>query len=88
MIDFYERLDWNLLRTYLIIIQSGGISRAAERMQVTQPAVSLALKRLEDTLEAKLIIRHNHLFEMTEAGNKVYRHAVQITALVQMLAQI
>ena len=35
-----DRLDWNLLRTYLVIIQERSVSRAAARLHVTQPAVS------------------------------------------------
>ncbi|MET5116913.1 LysR family transcriptional regulator, partial [Burkholderia pseudomallei] len=42
-----ERLDWNLLRTYLTIMQERRICRAAARLHVTLPAVSQALKRLE-----------------------------------------
>ncbi len=42
-----DRLDWNLLRTYLTIMQERSISRAAARLHLTQPAVSQALKRLE-----------------------------------------
>ncbi|MFP3588922.1 LysR family transcriptional regulator, partial [Paraburkholderia sp. SIMBA_055] len=34
-----DRLDWNLLRTYLVIMQERSLSRAAARLHVTQPAV-------------------------------------------------
>ncbi|MFP3186780.1 MAG: LysR family transcriptional regulator, partial [Paraburkholderia sp.] len=37
-----DRLDWNLLRTYLVIMQERSVSRAAARLHVTQPAVSQA----------------------------------------------
>ncbi|WJF91689.1 LysR family transcriptional regulator [Paraburkholderia bonniea] len=73
-----DRLDWNLLRTYLVIIQERSISRAAARLHVTQPAVSQALKRLEDTLERKLIERRGAQFETTQAGTEVYRIASDI----------
>ncbi|WP_163360877.1 LysR family transcriptional regulator, partial [Escherichia coli] len=42
-------LDWNLLRTFLIIAEERSITRAAERLLLQQPSVSTALKRLEDT---------------------------------------
>src|ERR1700751_5810939 len=42
-----DRLDWNLLRTFLVIMQERSVSRAAARLHLTQPAVSQALKRLE-----------------------------------------
>lgn len=45
-----DRLDWNLLRTFLVIGQEGSISRAAARLHLSQPAVSQALRRLEEQL--------------------------------------
>ena len=50
-----DRLDWNLLRTFLAIARERSISRAATRLHLTQPAVSQALKRLEDQLGLQLI---------------------------------
>ncbi len=52
-----DRLDWNLLRTYLVIGQEGSMSRAAARLHITQSAVSQALKRLEEQLDCVLIVR-------------------------------
>ncbi|MCJ9712719.1 LysR family transcriptional regulator, partial [Bordetella hinzii] len=43
-------LDWNLLRTFLVIAEAQGISAAADILGRTQPAVSAALKRLEETM--------------------------------------
>jgi DNA-binding transcriptional LysR family regulator len=73
-----HRLDWNLLRTYLVIIQERSVSRAAARMHLTQPAVSQALKRLEDTLGRTLIQRRGPHFEVTRAGEEVYRIASDV----------
>ncbi|HEV7372558.1 LysR family transcriptional regulator, partial [Arenibaculum sp.] len=50
-----NQLDWNLLRTFMMIVQEGGMTAAASRLFVTQPAVSLALKRLEAKLGRQLI---------------------------------
>ncbi len=73
-----DRLDWNLLRTFLAVVQERGVSRAAERLHLTQPAVSLALKRLEDSLGCTLVERGAGRFRVTEAGELVYREAVAI----------
>ncbi|CAE6851711.1 HTH-type transcriptional regulator ArgP [Paraburkholderia aspalathi] len=70
-----DRLDWNLLRTFLVIMQERSVSRAAARLHLTQPAVSQALKRLEDTLGRNLIQRRGPHFEPTRAGEEVYRIA-------------
>lgn len=73
-----DRLDWNLLRTYLAIGQEGSISRAAARLHVTQSAVSQALRRLEEQLGCALIIRGGPRFDLTAAGEEVLRIAIDI----------
>ncbi|WP_027816555.1 LysR family transcriptional regulator [Paraburkholderia bannensis] len=80
-----DRLDWNLLRTYLAIMQERSLSRAAARLYVTQPAVSQALKRLEDTLGRKLIERRGPHFVPTQAGEEVYRIANDIYGNISRL---
>ena len=80
-----DRLDWNLLRTYLAIMQERSLSRAAARLYVTQPAVSQALKRLEDALGRKLIERRGAQFVPTEAGEEVYRIASDIYGTISQL---
>jgi DNA-binding transcriptional LysR family regulator len=80
-----DRLDWNLLRTYLVIMQERSLSRAAARLFVTQPAVSQALKRLEDALEHKLIERRGAQFVPTRAGEEVYRIASDIYGNISRL---
>lgn len=80
-----DRLDWNLLRTFLVIMQERSVSRAAARLHVTQPAVSQALKRLEDTLGHTLIRRRGPHFEPTQAGSEVYRIASDIYGTISRL---
>ncbi|MBK4992455.1 LysR family transcriptional regulator [Pseudomonas sp. S37] len=73
-----DRLDWNLLRTYLAIGQEGSISRAAARLHVTQSAVSQALRRLEEQLGCALVLRGGSRFDLTAAGEEVLRIAIDI----------
>ncbi len=80
-----DRLDWNLLRTYLVIVQEGSVSRAAARLHLTQPAVSQALKRLEEQLDRGLIIRRGPRFALTEAGEEVARIASDLYGNVSRL---
>ncbi len=91
-IDLHERLarqlDWNLLRTFIAIVQYGGISRAAEHIHVTQPAVSHALKRLEGQLDCKLIERTARRFEVTQAGRLIYERAVDIHNQISRLGEV
>jgi hypothetical protein len=54
---FVTNLDWNLLRTFVVIVEEESITRAASRLLRRQPAISLALQRLETDLGMRLIER-------------------------------
>ena len=64
-------MDLALLNTFRTIAQEGSFSRAAQRLLRTQPAVSLALKRLENELGATLIDRSSKQLSLTDAGRLV-----------------
>ncbi|GGB87903.1 LysR family transcriptional regulator [Marinobacterium zhoushanense] len=85
---FATRLDWNLLRTFIFIVQSRSISRAAERLYLQQPTVSAALKRLEEALGRRLIDRRPGHFELTPAGQKLYDEALQVYRQVSRLSEL
>jgi len=75
---FGRELDWNLLRTFLVVVQEGSITGAALRLCLTQPAVSLALKRLEARLDRRLIDRGGGRFTVTPAGREIFREVQEI----------
>ncbi|MGE8179332.1 LysR family transcriptional regulator [Pseudomonas fluorescens] len=83
-----DRLDWNLLRTYLVIAQEGSISRAAARLHITQSAVSQALKRLEEQLDCVLIVRSGRRFDLTETGEEVLRIAADVYGDISRLGPV
>ena len=53
----FRTLDLNLLRVFDVVVAEGNITRAAERLAMTQPAVSNALKRLRDSVGEDLLTR-------------------------------
>lgn len=81
-----DRLDWNLLRTFLAIARERSVSRAAMRLHLTQPAVSQALRRLEDRLGMRLVDRHGPRIEVTQAGIEVQKIAEEIYGTISRLA--
>ncbi|MEP4196461.1 MAG: LysR family transcriptional regulator [Aliishimia sp.] len=84
-----NQLDWNLLRTFMVIVQEHSITAAAQRLNVTQPSVSAALRRLEERLEVQLIERGSgRSFVVTGPGEKVYREALEIYGGVVRLNEI
>ncbi len=56
------------LETFLVVLEEGSFSRAAERLCVSQPSVSSRVKRLEDVLRVKLIERTTRSVQATEDG--------------------
>jgi DNA-binding transcriptional LysR family regulator len=65
---FARNLDWNLLRTFHEIVHTGGVSGAARRINRGQPAISMALRRLEEHADAILCRRGPGGFELTSDG--------------------
>lgn len=82
-----RRFDWNLLHTFLVIVEEGSITRAADRLVLCQPTVSNALKRLEDQLGRRLIERGPGRFETTEHGAALYRECREICGTIGRLSQ-
>ncbi len=75
-------LDWNLLRTFVVLADAGSITRAAEALGLQQPSVSSALKRLEGHLGRQLIDRKPGRFALTDAGRLLYDEAVDINGAI------
>ncbi|KFE34520.1 LysR family transcriptional regulator [Thioclava atlantica] len=93
MVKPYEQrfpwhLDWNLLRTFMVVVEQRGISRAAYSLGLKQPTISAALKRLEETTGHELIIRKPNEFSVTRAGNLLYQECSQIFGSVSQLPSL
>ena len=82
---FAWNLDWNLLRTFMVIAEKQGITAAANVLGLKQPTVSAALQRLEASLGAKLVARGPRQFELTTAGRQLYEEAAEIFGAVAQL---
>ncbi len=61
-------MDLIWLEDFLAVVDEGGFSRAAERRNVTQPALSRRIKSLEDWLGTALFERSSHTLTLTAAG--------------------
>lgn len=68
-------MDILLIRTFLEIVAAGSFLHAAESLHITQSAVSLRVRRLEETLGRKLFVRAKSGIELTPAGLRFERHA-------------
>jgi DNA-binding transcriptional LysR family regulator len=81
-------LDWNLLRTFMVIVQEGSITAAAQKLSLKQPTVSNALRRLEECLGRKLVERGPRVFEVTLQGQALFREALDMFGSVNRLSMI
>lgn len=68
-------MDITLARTFLEIVATGNFLRAAERLHVTQTAVSARVRTLEDLLGRRLFVRNKAGASLTTAGEQFLRYA-------------
>jgi LysR family transcriptional regulator, transcriptional activator for bauABCD operon len=80
--QFARNLDWNLVRLFLDIVRSGGISTAARALNKQQPTISAGLKRLEDHVGAPLFVRSARGVVLTPAGRSFLKAAEEIEVLI------
>jgi DNA-binding transcriptional LysR family regulator len=78
-------MDLNLLKIFREISRAGGIGAAARRLNLQQPAVSLALKRLEEHIGEKLCVRSARGIELTPAGRVLAELSERLFDAVQTL---
>lgn len=76
-------LNLDHLRSFAEVIDSGSFSAAAERLGLTQPAVSLQIRQLERRLGVRLIERVARRATPTPAGTELLEHARRIEAAVE-----
>lgn len=74
-------MDTRQLAAFCAVVERKSFSQAAERLGVTQPAVSLQVRGLEKRLGTQLLDRSGRRVEPTEAGLRLYRGAQRILAL-------
>ena len=82
-------MDTRQLAAFCAVVERRSFSQAAERLGVTQPAVSLQIRALEKRLGTQLLDRSGRRVEPTEAGMRLYRGAQRLLALEeQVVAEV
>ncbi len=82
-------MDTRQLAAFCAVVERRSFSQAAERLGVTQPAVSLQVRSLEKRLGTQLLDRSGRRVEPTEAGWRLYRGAQRMLTLEdQLLAEV
>ncbi len=78
-------MDLRILRYFLAVAEEGNITRASERLHVSQPALSTQLAALEDELGQKLFERGARGIELTEKGIALKRRADDLVDLAERI---
>lgn len=76
-----RNLDLRALRSFVAVADAGGVTRAAGFLNLTQSAVSMQIKRLEDMLQVELLDRSGRKVALTAAGEQLIGYARRMLAL-------
>lgn len=71
-------MEIKYLKSIICIAEQGSLSGAARSMNVTQPALSALLRRMEEELEVVLVVRHSRGVSLTNEGNYLLERAYSI----------
>ncbi len=74
-------MELRVLRYFLEVAREGSVTRAAERLHISQPTLSKQLKDLEGELGKKLLVRGSHDVKLTDEGQLLRRRAEDILSM-------
>jgi DNA-binding transcriptional LysR family regulator len=80
-------MDTRQLQAFCAVVEKKSFSQAAEQLGVTQPAVSLQVRALEERVGQTLLDRSGRRVEPTEAGRRLYRSAQRMLVLEEQLME-
>ncbi|MGF1445678.1 MAG: LysR family transcriptional regulator [Pikeienuella sp.] len=76
-----RNLDLTALRSFVTVAETGGVTRAAQQLHLTQSAVSMQIKRLEDMLQLPLLDRAGRGVTLTSHGEQLLGYGRRILAV-------
>ncbi len=80
-----ERIDLNLLAPLAALLEERHVSRAAQRVSLSQPAMSRALQRLRETLDDELLVRSGNGYQLTPRAQRLQRQLETILPELEAL---
>lgn len=87
--DQETRPDWELLASWVAVIETGSVSDAARMLHISQAAVSQRLKQLETVFSTPLLDRSTRPAQPTAAGLRLFEHAKDLlTRSDQMMESV
>lgn len=80
-------MDFSILRCFVTVVDTSSFTAAADRLFISQPALSGKIKKLEQELGVQLLERTTRHISLTDKGEIFYRHALSILQAEQGLLQ-
>lgn len=79
------RLNFEQLKTFLMVVRFGGVRRASEHMHLSQPAVTARVQNLEQCLGVNLFDRSKGAMTLTKRGESLVKYAEQYVQLSDLI---
>lgn len=76
-------MDIKQITYFMAVVQEGSYSRAAEKIQVSQPTLSISIKKLEEELGVKLFYSFNRTQRLTDEGLRLLKGSKQLLNIYQ-----
>lgn len=76
-------MEWNQLQKFMVVAREENFSRAAQKLNMTQPSLSQTIKRLEEELGYQLFQRDGKKISLNESGRIFRQTVVQMDELMQ-----
>lgn len=83
-----SRINWDDIKFFLALSETGKVSTAANRLNVNYATVSRRIDRLEDALKLKLFDRTNDGFQPTIEGELLYERSVELSDQISNLSEV
>lgn len=77
------RINLNQFRSFYLAVREKSITKAAKILYITQPAVTMQLKSLEQDLDLKLFRKFGKSFDLTDAGEELFGYAARIFEIIE-----
>jgi DNA-binding transcriptional LysR family regulator len=82
------QINLNQLRAFFLAARERSMTRAAEALFVTQPAVTMQIKSLEESLKVKLLKKRGRLLELTRTGALLFGYAERVFEIVDEMEHV
>ena len=75
-------INYELYRIFYVVAKSGSITKAAQELFISQPAVSQSIKQLETQIGGRLFVRTSKGMELTYEGKIIFEYIEQANVLI------